>query len=342
MKNRPVITIVGGESLIGRELRDVIREQALLIDVRLIGVDEESLTLTEQEGEPALITPLDEETLLASHATILAGSADSSRKALAFIAKSAARPRIVDMTYVAEDEPSARLRAPLVEPPGLQADAGAIHVVAHPAAVALAIFLQRLDESFRIRRSIAHVFEPASERGQRGLEELRRQTVNLLSFHKLPKSVYGAQLAFNLLAAYGDDAPEALHRIELRIERHLASLLSSSGGLAMPSIRVIQAPVFHGYSISMYVEFDSRPEMPALASALASDLVDVRGADLEPPNNVGAVGQGGIAVGSIAPDRNHPSAFWFWVVADNFRLMAENGVAVARSLLPAAVIGEVE
>ena len=342
MKNRPVITIVGGESLIGRELRDVIREQALLVDVQLVGVDEQALTLTEQEGEPAVITPLDEEILLGSQATILAGSADSSRKALAFIAKSAARPKIIDMTYVAEDEPSARLRAPLVEPPDQRVPARAIHVVAHPAAVALAIFFQRLDESFRIRRSIAHVFEPASERGHRGLEELRRQTVNLLSFQKLPKSVYDAQLAFNLLAGYGSDAPEALHLVELRIERHLASLLSGVGGLAMPSIRLIQAPVFHGYSISVYVEFDTPPDMPALVSALASDLVDVRDADLEPPSNAGSVGQGGIAVGSIAPDRNHPSAFWFWVVADNFRLMAENGVAVARSLLPAAVIGEVE
>jgi aspartate-semialdehyde dehydrogenase len=341
MKNRPVITIVGGESLIGRELRDVIREQALLVNVQLIGVDEKSLTLTEQEGEPALITPLDEEALLGSQATILAGSADSSRKALAFIAKSAARPKLIDMTYVAEDEPSARLRAPLVEPPDMQTPAGAIHVVAHPAAVALAIFLQRLDESFRIRRSIAHVFEPASERGHRGLEELRRQTVNLLSFQKLPKSVYDAQLAFNLLAAYGSEAPEALHLVELRIERHLASLLSGLGGLAMPSIRVIQAPVFHGYSISVHVEFDTRPDMPALTSALASDLVDVRDADLEPPSNALSVGQCGIAVGSIAPDRNHPCAFWFWVVADNFRLMAENGVAVACSLLP-AVIREAE
>jgi aspartate-semialdehyde dehydrogenase len=341
MKNRPVISIVGGESLIGRELRDVIREQALLVNVQLVGVDEQSVTLTEQEGEPAVITPLDEQNLLASQATILAGSAESSRKALTFIARSSARPKIIDMTYVAEDEPSARLRAPLVETPGQLAPAGDIHVVAHPAAVALAIFLQRLDESFRIRRSLAHVFEPASERGQRGLEELRRQTVNLLSFQKLPKSVYDAQLAFNLLAEYGSEAPEALHQIELRIERHLASLLSGLGGLAMPSIRLIQAPVFHGYSVSVYVEFDTRPDMRALTSALASDLVDVRGADLEPPNNAGSTGQSGIAVGSIAPDRNHPSAFWFWVVADNFRLMAENGVAVARSLLP-AVVGEVE
>ena len=44
-------------------------------------------------------------------------------------------------------------------------------------------------------------------------------------------------------------------------------------------------------------------------------------------------GQTGIAVGAITADRNHPQAVWFWVVADNIRIMAENAVAVARSLV---------
>ena len=58
----------------------------------------------------------------------------------------------------------------------------------------------------------------------------------------------------------------------------------------------------------------------------------MRGADFEPPNNVGQAGQGGIAVGAIAPDRNEPDAVWFWLTADNFRLAAENAVAAARQL----------
>ena len=44
-------------------------------------------------------------------------------------------------------------------------------------------------------------------------------------------------------------------------------------------------------------------------------------------------GQGGIAVGAIAPDRNRPEAAWFWIVSDNLRVTAENGVAVARQLV---------
>jgi aspartate-semialdehyde dehydrogenase len=342
MKNPATVSIIGGESLIGRELREVMREQRLPAKVRLIGVEEDALTLTEQDGEPAVITALDEEALQSSQVAFLAGSRSSSRKALAMIARFPSRPVLIDMTCIAEDEPSARLRAPMVEPEGFAAPPGALHIVAHPAAIALAVFLLRLDAVFRIRRSIVHVFEPASECGQRGLEELRRQSVNLLAFQSLPKDVFDAQLAFNLLASYGSEAPEALSSIEQRIERHLASLLAGHSGPPIPSIRLIQAPVFHGYSISAHVVFDSTPDIQSLIRALSAADIDVREGDLEPPNNAGIVGQPGIAVGSISADRNDPNACWFWVVADNFRLMAGNGVAVARSLLGSAVSDEVE
>jgi aspartate-semialdehyde dehydrogenase len=340
MPQMPTIAIVGGESLIGREVREVLQEQKFPARVQLIGVDQDVFTLTEQDGEAAIIPPLDEASLTGAQIAFLAGSADSSRRALALIARSPARPAIIDLTYLTEDEPSARLRAPLVEESEPELPPQAIHVVAHPAASALALLLLRLDENFPVRRCLAHIFEPASERGHRGLEELRQQTVSLLSFQPLPKSVYDAQLGFNLLASFGSEAPETLLSIELRIEKHLASLLSARGVSWMPSLRLVQVPVFHGYSISAYVEFGSPPDLAALSSALASAQVDVRTGQAEPPDSAGFAGQSGIAVGSIAADRNNPSAVWFWVVADNLRLMADEAVAVARALLRRAGAGD--
>ncbi len=129
--------------------------------------------------------------------------------------------------------------------------------------------------------------------------------------------------------------PVSLEESELRIERHLASLLALPGdgeGAPMPSLRLIQAPVFHGYSFSAWVEFVDAPDMEALESSLSIDSIEVRGGDFEPPTNVGQAGQGGIAVGAITPDRNHPDAVWFWFVADNVRLAAENAVAVVRQI----------
>jgi len=183
---------------------------------------------------------------------------------------------------------------------------------------------------------VIQIFAPASEHGMPGVRELQQQTVSLLSFKNLPKAVFDAQLGFSLLARYGEEAPAPLERVELGIERHLATLLELPGegaGAPMPSLRLIQAPVFHGYSFSAWVEFEENPGVEALESGLACEWIDVRGAEFEPPTNVGQAGQGGIAVGAIAEDRNQPGACWFWVVADNLRLAAENAVAVARQLL---------
>ncbi len=80
------------------------------------------------------------------------------------------------------------------------------------------------------------------------------------------------------------------------------------------------------------MDFDGETDPEAVESGLASAGIEVRGGEFEPPNNVGQAGQGGITVGAIAEDRNQPGAYWFWMVADNLRLAAENALAVAREL----------
>ena len=119
----------------------------------------------------------------------------------------------------------------------------------------------------------------------------------------------------------------------MKIDRHLASLLASAGSVPMPSLRLIQAPVFHGYSISLWIEFETNVDVETLERGLASSQIDVRGREHEPPTNVGVAGQGGITVGAITPDHNRPRACWFWVVADNLRIAAENAAEVAREII---------
>src|SRR6185369_5368200 len=236
----------------------------------------------------------------------LAGSPESTRAAMAL----GLETPLIDLTYAGEESPRARLRAPMVEPAGHSVPADAVHVIASPAAISLALILNRLHPLHPIERSVAHVFEPASERGKPGLDELQQQTVNLFAFKSQPKKVFDAQLAFNILARLGEDAPERLEDLELRIERHLATLLSAASRAPIPSIRLIQAPVFHGHSISLWVEFEENPGVTEVERVLSSDLIDVRGDDQEPPNIVGVTGQEGIAVGAVTLDRNYPRACW--------------------------------
>jgi aspartate-semialdehyde dehydrogenase len=331
--------LIGSESLLGREIRDIAATSSPALDLRLVAaLGEQPGKLTLVGDEPALVGGLDAGSLVGARAVFLAGSAESSRQALELLDQQPGAV-IIDLTGAAEEHPDARLRAPLVESEtGAESDdpgVPAVHVIAHPAAIALALFLRRLQAHDPIHRSVIQVFAPASDHGMPGVEELQQQTISLLSFKPFPRAIFDTQIGFNLLARYGEEAPTALEDSELRIEHHLATLLGLPGegsGAPMPSLRLVQAPVFHGYSFSAWVEFDGNPGVEALESGLASASIEVRGGEFEPPTNVGHAGQGGIAVGAIAPDRNNSEACWFWLVADNLRLAAENAVALARQL----------
>ncbi len=195
------------------------------------------------------------------------------------------------------------------------------------------MILCRLNANFPVARAIVHIFEPASEYGTPGIEELQQQTVNLLNLQPLPKKVFDAQLAYAMLAQLGAEAQVPLAEMEDRIERHLATLLERTEGCPMPSLRLIQAPVFHGFTFSFWIEFEDALAASDVEDVLSQDNFDVRSGDLEAPNNVGVSGQSGISVGAISPDSNSGNAFWIWAAVDNLRLAAESAAMIAREAL---------
>jgi aspartate-semialdehyde dehydrogenase len=320
-----MVALVGGDTLLAREIQEQLGEWSPTPRVQLISATGDgSLTLAVEEDEAVVMIPLAAESLEGAAAAFLAGSAASSRRALKL--NPAGGPRLIDLTGALEEQPQARLRAPSAEPQ--RPAPSQIEVIAHPAAIALTMLLAKLSGIAAIRRAIVHVFEPASERGQQGIDELQQQTVGVLAFQKLKTEVFDAQLSFNLLAAYGEEALESLQLIEQRLERHLASLLAAYPKIPMPSLRLIQAPVFHGHSFSLWIEFEENPGAEAIEKGLSGAGVDVR--TEEPPANAGIAGQSGLSVGAIRQDANAARAIWIWMVADNLRLAAENAAAVAR------------
>ncbi|MEQ1947190.1 MAG: Asd/ArgC dimerization domain-containing protein [Bryobacteraceae bacterium] len=334
-----MIALVGGDSLLAKEIRELLDSEKPSPRLELISATVDNAVVVakaafmgDQEDESLVMSPLTADTLEGASVAILAGSAASARRAQKLAG--AAKLALIDLTGALEEQPDARLRAPSVEAStGKKSgvDTTAIHVIAHPAAIAIAALLAALAKAGTVRRSIVHVFEPASERGRKGLDELRQQTVAVLSFQKLKMDVFDAQIGFNLLARYGEEAEEPLETVEQRMEKHLASLLSARHDLPMPSLRLIQAPVFHGHSFSLWVEFADSPGVPTVESALTAAGIDVRPDD--PPSNAKVAGESGLSVGAISPDSNQPRAYWLWAVADNLKLAAENAIAVAKEIL---------
>jgi len=327
---RARVAVVGGDSLLAKELRELLENGKPAPHIELISAAAENAAMLGADDEEVLaLVPLTPKSLTGSKVAFLAGSEASSRRALKLNPPDG--PVLIDLTGALEEQPHARLRAPTAEPTRSLPEPGLIPVIAHPAAIACAMLLTSLSKIGPVRRSIIHVFEPASERGKKGLDELRQQTVGVLTFQKLKMDVFDAQLGFNLLARYGEEALEPLEGVEERILRHVASLLALYPSIPMPSLRLIQAPVFHGHSFSIWVEFDEIPEIKTLSEGLAAAGFDVRSDD--PPTNVSVAGMSGLSVGAIAADPNHPRACWIWMVSDNLRLVAENALAVAKGFL---------
>jgi aspartate-semialdehyde dehydrogenase len=322
--------LIGGETLLGKEIRELVEERKLPVELMLASAGPQERVLTESEGELTVIPPLDDVSVEEAPVLILAGAAETHAEARRLAVAAEGRPALVDATGALEDLPEARVCAPVLErmPAG---DADSIHMPAHPVAVALARLMAAFEKPRVVSRAVVTVFEPASERGRAGLNELHQQAINLFSFQTLPKEVFDAQVAFNLLPRYGQDAPLELAAVERRIQNHLASLLGPRG-LTLPSLRLIHAPVFHSYTLNVWLEFNDLPTPEEVARALGAAGFEVRDPDVEPGSNSGSAGQSGVTASDLTRDRNHAHAYWLWLAFDNLRARADNVLLTAALL----------
>ena len=255
----------------------------------------------------------------------------------------AAGSAIVDLSYALEDEPHADVKSPWIQrllgqtlTPELQPGPA---VVAHPAAVVLALLLLRIQKSAAVSRVVATVFEPASEHGQKGMDELHEQTVNLLSFQALPKKIFDTQVAFNMVARYGEQSLQALATVERRVLRHYKRIAGKDAPLL--SLLVVQAPIFHGYAFTLHLEMEKPVEIDVLSKALTGEHVTITGLAEESPSNVNAAGQGDVLV-SLQPDTDLANGLWIWASADNLRIAAATAVECAENMAATRPKGKIQ
>jgi aspartate-semialdehyde dehydrogenase len=336
------VAIVGAASLKGRELKDVLTERNFPShDIRLLD-DDESLGQLEAVGdEPTFIQSVLPEHMDNVDFTFFASDAQFTRNTWNYAKK--ADSDIIDLSYGLEDQEGVVLRAPWIEHEigkVAHVDLGSAPVrVAHPAAIVLALLLLRAGKAGKVTRSIITAFEPASERGKRGMDELHEQTVNLLSFQQLPKNVFDSQLAFNLLDRYGEKSSPSLESVQKRIESDYRSVVD--GKADVPSLMLLQAPIFHGHAFSLYIELERAIKPEALTTALAGDHVEISRGTEDSPNNVNAAGQETIQV-AVRRDTVRENGFWIWATADNLRILAVSAVECAESLIPGRPRGTVQ
>ncbi len=335
--------VVGPSTLKGKELTEILPESPLgAAEVKLLDA-EDSLGQLEAVGEEmTFVQSVAADNFQGADVVFFASDPKFTKQTLPLAVR--AGSAVVDLSYGLEGEPGTSVRAPwldreLAEGVPMDLQPGPV-VVAHPAAVVLGLLLLRVQKAAMPKTVIATVFEPASERGRKGLDELHQQTVNLLSFQGLPKDVYDAQVAFNVLQRLGAAAPESLENTEKRIVEHFRKTVRDR--VPVPSLVLLQASIFHGHAFSLYIDFEKPVSVGDLAQVLAGEHVDImRGVEEEAPSTVSAAGQEAVMV-SLRADAQRPTGVWLWAAADNLRVTALNAIGCAEQLVASRPRGQVQ
>jgi aspartate-semialdehyde dehydrogenase len=327
------IAIVGASTLLGKELKDALSDSTLAAATFTLLDDETAQGQLDQVGdEITFVQAIRAGSFDKVDFTFFCGSEDLTRNHWKHALQ--AGSTVLDLSGALDQEPGVLVRAPWLDGNEVAADLFTPAVVpAHPAAVALALLLERLKPVFP-RFIAATLLAPASEFGRGAMDELHQQTVSLLSFQTLPKAIYDAQAAYNMLSGLGENAQISLLNLEARIHRHYQSL--GGGRLPALALQTIAAPVFHGHTFSIAIELEHSVEIAALEEALGGDHVDLVLEDTDSPSNLAATGQNDVLVRlrPVLEGRNptRVTRFWLWAASDNLRLYAQNAVECALEL----------
>jgi aspartate-semialdehyde dehydrogenase len=336
------VAIVGAATLKGKELKDVLEERNFpAMDIKLLDDDESLGQLERVQDEVAFVQPVSPDQF--EHVDFTFFASDESFTHTHWKMARDAGSAIVDLSYSLELDMNAPVCAPWIEKElGRQTHLGLESTaisVAHPAAVVLALLTLRAQKAGAIHSVVATIFEPVSEQGRRGMDELHEQTVNLLSFQQMPTAVFDSQVAFNLIGRYGKASARTLESIEHRVSSHLRRLME--GKAPVPSIMLLQAPVFHAHTFAIYVELEKNTSLGDFTQAIAGEHVEIARAAEDAPSNVNVAGKDQILV-SIRRDSAHENGFWLWVAVDNLRLMALTAVECATALATVRPHGKVQ
>lgn len=202
-----------------------------------------------------------------------------------------------------------------------------------PSAVACALVLATLRPVLRPQQLQVTAMLSISTLGRSGVQELARQTAELLNGRPLEPNTVDRQIAFNLLAQVGEVDDHGHARLEKRLAAEIQQLLS------LPELPVAATcalvPVFFGDSLALGVYADSDVDISAvlqlLEVALGIELVEAG----DYPTAVGdAVGQDQVYVGRVRRGVSDPRQLNLWIASDNVRKGAAlNAVQIAELLI---------
>jgi aspartate-semialdehyde dehydrogenase len=330
LRTRAHLALFDADTLTAKGIKDLLVSRSFpTASMRLFATRSAPETnLSEFAGEAMLIAEPDPDALGRLDLAFLCGTAEEGSRYLDW-------PRAkgfvgIDLTTASNETEGVPLVNMTVNPEQVSPSPGLI-ATPHPIGQFVSSLLAPVVQGCGLVEAAVVVFQPASECGAAGIEELYQQALGLLNFRDQPRQVFGRQLAFNLIPASLYEAAEAPGGARRdRLEREIKRV---TGGAYRLSLEVVLAPIFHCHTALAHLTLPAAAGRDGLLTCYADSQEITLGRAGEPATPVERAGMAGVRIAAVEPGGS-ASTFWTWAISDNLVSgSALNAVRIAETLL---------
>jgi aspartate-semialdehyde dehydrogenase len=230
---------------------------------------------------------------------------------------------------------------PLIVPevnPERIADYSQRNIIANPncSTIQMLVALKPLHDAAQIKRISVATYQAVSGTGKAAIEELAKQTAELLNGRDAVAEVYPKQIAFNALPHIDKFMDNGYTKEEMKMSWETKKIFGDDS--IQVSATCVRVPVFFGHSEAVQIEtaqpLSALQARELLSTAPGVVVIDERDDGGYPTAVSDSAGQDAVFVGRIRDDISFSNGLNLWVVSDNVRKGAAlNSIQIAEELL---------
>jgi aspartate-semialdehyde dehydrogenase len=242
---------------------------------------------------------------------------------------------VIDNTSQYRYEPDIPLVVPEVNAHAL-ADFRNRNIIANPncSTIQMLVALKPIQDAVGIDRINVSTYQSVSGAGKTAMEELARQTADLLSSKEIKPSAFSRQIAFNAIPQIDVFLDNDYTKEEMKMHWETQKIMGDEG--IRVNATAVRVPVFYGHGEAIHLETRQPIDIEEVKNLLenAPGVVLMREPADFPTQVDNASGKDEVFVGRVRQDLSHPNGINLWVVSDNVRKgAATNSIQIAEVLI---------
>jgi aspartate-semialdehyde dehydrogenase len=330
------VAVVGATGAVGETILKVLEERKFPVG-NLYPLASSRSAGKKVEFNGQWIPVLDLETFDFSKAQIGLFSPGASVSAIYAPKAAAAGCIVIDNTSQFRYDDDIPLVVPEVNPHAI-ADYKNRGIIANPncSTIQMLVALKPIYDAVGIKRINVATYQAVSGTGKEAIEELAKQTANLLNMKSVECNVYPKQIAFNCIPQIDVFMDNGYTKEEMKMVWETKKIMGDENILVNPT--AVRVPVFFGHSEAVHIETErkitAQEAKELMRQAPGIVLIDEHIDGGYPTAVSDAANTDPVYVGRIREDISTENGLNIWVVADNVRKgAATNTVQIAEVLI---------